>query len=163
MRRAISKFGLVVSLAVSLACISSSTAHAWDSKPCSQLFDKRYPIGWVQYCPLYGPSNSWVPVYGSKSQGQNEIGTDIVGWLMYRANVNWFWCQDVGTGWAFNEGRWTFWWAKTVTDIEPGPPYHAKHVQGWVPLNFFANDINWVPARGATMMPDDTLRFCWDL
>ena len=153
--------GLLFALCAAVAFAHPGAAEATNSPTCGPRVDKRHPIalGSVQYCKLSGWDEWWVPVYATPNQGQNRIGTDIVGWLTSRGSSNWFWCQVRG-GTAWNEWRVSSTWAKTVSDIEAGPPYRARHVRGWVPETFFANGTAPIGNGNSLVLPDPTLRQC---
>ncbi len=153
------KGGLLFVLTAAVACASPAAAEAQDPSHCGTMTYKGSRIGWVQYCALSGWDHWWVPVYATPNQGENRIGTDIVGWLTHRGSANWFRCQVRG-GRAWNEWRTSTFWAKTVSDIEAGPPYRARHRPGWVPETLFANGSYLLEGGNSLVMPDPTLRWC---
>ncbi len=157
MVRTVRTRGLLVVLSAAVACAWPGAAEAQDPSPCRTMVDKGYPIGWVQYCELAGDHDAWVPVY--KAPGWNPIGTEIVGWLTHRGHSNWFWCQITGRP-AWNEWRTSVHWAETMSDIDAGPPYRARHRQGWVPQSFFANGTYGLSDGSTLVGADSTLRWC---
>jgi hypothetical protein len=154
---ALRKLGVMIVLSAAIAYLGPSSARATDRSPCGPVVDKGTPTGFVQYCELKGPFNDWVPVYASRAQNGNRIGGNgIVGWLTHRGFANWFWCQTDGNlaynEWAYNiaGSEASSVWAKTMTSVEPGPPYGTLHVQGWVPAFYFRNEAEWQNGRWVT-------------
>jgi hypothetical protein len=145
---------LVALTAAAVANVCPGTADAADSWPCGRLVDRGNPTGWVQYCPLNGGFDQWVPVYKSPRWDDSTI----VGWLTHRGAVNWFWCQTEG-GYAWHNWRGSVYWAKTLSDIDAS--FAPRNVQGWVSETSFLNDVG-LSSGGSTWIVDRDATLRWE-